>query len=295
MRKSLKYILHKTGDWTVNILFAICMFCVIAVFLIIFVFSSFKIPSNSMEPALVTGDNILECKTIIGPRLFDVTKFLENKQTDIYRLPGLRKIKRNDVLVFNFPHPHDWQKIEMDIGKYYIKRCIALPGDTLSIQNGFYRISGVTDTIGNVAAQKRLSKRNPETLESGVLNGFPLHPDFPWTILSFGPLYIPKKGDSIPMNPENAILYRKIIEWEQHASLKTEGNTFNLDDRPLHSYTFEKNYYFMGGDRVEDSQDSRYWGFLPEEYIVGKAWIIWKSVDPYEDKFRWKRFLKMIN
>lgn len=295
MRISIKNILNETGKWIVNILFAVCMFSVITVFFIVFVFSSFKIPSNSMEPALITGDNILVCKPIIGARLFDVIKLLDNEQTSIYRVPGFRKVKRNDILVFNFPHPHDWQKIEMDIQKYYIKRCIALPGDTLSIQNGFYRVNGVTDTLGNLAAQKRLSRRNPESIESGVLNGFPYHSDFPWTILSFGPLYVPKKGDSIALNPENAVLYRKIIEWEQGASLQTEENKFSLGNRTLHTYTFEKNYYFMGGDRVEDSQDSRYWGFLPEEYIVGKAWIIWKSVDMYENEFRWKRFLKMIN
>lgn len=295
MKIPIKNIFQEAGKWVVNILFTVCMLCVALVFFIVFVFSSFKIPSNSMEPALITGDNILVCKLIIGPRLFDVSKSIENKQTPIFRLPGLRKIKRNDVLVFNFPHPHDWLKIEMNIQKYYIKRCIGLPGDTLSIQNGFYRINGVTDTLGNVAAQKRLSRRNPETIESGVLNGFPYHPDFPWTILSFGPLYIPKKGDSIAMNPENAVLYRKIIEWEQGTGLQTEGDRFSLNNRPLQTYTFEKNYYFMGGDRVEDSQDSRYWGFLPEEYVVGKAWIIWKSVDTYENDFRWKRFLKMIN
>jgi signal peptidase I len=67
-----------------------------------------------------------------------------------------------------------------------------------------------------------------------------------------------------------------------------------MNGQPLASYYFQKNYYFMSGDYTEDSQDSRYWGLTPEEYIVGKAAFIWKSVDRNTGKFRWKRFLKKI-
>jgi signal peptidase I len=65
-----------------------------------------------------------------------------------------------------------------------------------------------------------------------------------------------------------------------------------LNGKPLNTYQFQKNYYFMAGDQVEGSQDSRYWGLLPEEYIVGKAWIIRESTDPYTGKFKWDRFKK---
>lgn len=295
MKESVKNIFTKITTWTINILFWICMLVMGVVFLMVFGFSSFKIPSDSMEPTLITGDNILICKPIIGPRIFSLTDVLDNKQATVYRLPGLRKIRRNDVLVFNFPHPNDWQKIEMDARKYYIKRCVGLPGDTLSIQNGFFRVAGVDELLGNIAAQEQLSQRNPESIEQGVLNSFPYHSDLPWSIKSFGPLYIPRKGDNIPINPVNAILYRKLIEWEQGAVLHTEGNQVSLDNQPLQSYTFTKNYYFMAGDRTENSQDSRYWGFLPEDHIAGVAWIVWRSVNKYDDSFRWSRFLKKIN
>lgn len=69
---------------------------------------------------------------------------------------------------------------------------------------------------------------------------------------------------------------------------------FSLNGEPIREYRFLKNYYFMAGDKGLNSQDSRYWGLLPEEYIVGKAAFVWKSVDPYTGKLRWDRFMKKI-
>lgn len=100
----------------------------------VFLFSSFRIPSDSMSPALQKGDCVLVWKPIVGARLFNLHRSLQLEQTEIYRLPGFRKIRRNDVVVFNFPHPNDWSRMEMHIMKYYIKRCIGLPGDTVSIK-----------------------------------------------------------------------------------------------------------------------------------------------------------------
>ena len=97
------------------------------------------------------------------------------------------------------------------------------------------------------------------------------------------------------MNRTNFILYKKLIEWEQQGTIEYKDSTSFLNGRPIDGYRFLKNYYFMAGDNGMNSQDSRYWGMLPEEYIVGKAWIIWKSVDPYTETFRWKRFMKIIH
>lgn len=120
----------------------------------VFVFASFRIPSDSMSPGLREGDFVLVWKPVVGARLFNLNKSLNLEQTDIYRLPGFRNIKRNDVVVFNFPHPNDWNHIEMHIMKYYIKRCIGLPGDTLSIRKGMFKVKGVDIPLGNVASQK---------------------------------------------------------------------------------------------------------------------------------------------
>ena len=153
----------------VDVLFAVCMtlFLLVALYVLalVFLYATFRIPSRSMYPVLEEGDRVLVWKPILGARLFDVGKSLDGEQTKIYRLPGLRKVKRNDVLVFNFPHPDSWSRIEMHILKYYIKRCIALPGDTLSIRDGMFRVSGVDGPLGNADFPVRL----PDRLE---------HPEF---------------------------------------------------------------------------------------------------------------------
>lgn len=85
-----------------------------------------------------------------------------------------------------------------------------------------------------------------------------------------------------------------MIEWERQERLKCKNNHVYIGDRILSEYCFQKNYYFMAGDKVENSKDSRYWGLLPEEYIVGKACRIWKSVDENRGAVRWDRIWKTI-
>ena len=288
-QKHIRNLINKAVD----IVFWSCMVTVLWFTLQVFLFSSFKIPSDSMEPELTIGDNILVLKPTIGPRVFNLFASMRNEQTEIYRIPGIKKIQRNDILVFNFPHPNSWNKIEMHILKYYIKRCVGLPSDTLSIQNGFFHVKGIETSLGNMESQNKIA--TTEQFEDGIFHSFPFDSIISWNIKDFGPLYIPGKGDSITLNQTNCRLYRKLIEWEQQGSLQYKDSTIFLNGTPINGYRFQKNYYFMAGDNGMNSQDSRYWGLLPEEYIVGKAWIIWKSVDPYTDKFRWDRFLKIIH
>ncbi|WP_106827785.1 signal peptidase I [Parabacteroides pacaensis] len=259
----------------------------------ILLFATFKIPSNSMTPELTMGDYILVWKPVIGPRLFDLFASMRNEQTEIYRIPGYKKIKRNDILVFNFPYPRSADKMEMHILKYYIKRCVGLPGDTLSIRNGFYHIGGIQTPLGNMDSQRKIAAT--KIFQKETFQSFPFDSIIAWNIKDFGPLYVPGKGDSITLNHTNFKLYKKQIEWEQQGSLQYKESTAFLNGNPINGYRFQKNYYFMAGDNGLDSQDSRYWGLLPEEYIVGKAWIIWKSYDPFTGKFRWERFLKVIH
>lgn len=275
------------------------MFGVAVLFLIfllmqVFLFTSFKIPSDSMEPCLEAGDNVLVFKLIPGPRLFNLFDSLKEKQVDISRLPGIRRIRHNDVVVFNFPHPYTWDKIEMHIMKYYIKRCIGLPGDTIGIQNGMFVLNGQTDKVGNIKSQRSIAQTKSDNFEDGVFNAFPFDSIIGWNIKDFGPLYIPRKGDRIEMNHTNFHLYHKLIAWEQKMEVTYQNSQTYLDNSPLNSYTIQKNYYFMAGDKGENSQDSRYWGLLPEEYIVGKAWFIWKSIDPNTGKLRLGRIGKML-
>lgn len=138
-----------------------CSFCIIVVVgmvMQLFVLTSFKIPSDSMEPSLLAGDYILVDKCSKGARLFDVSAALEKKEVKIHRMPGWRKFKRNDVLVFNFPYPGSWDSIAFDVMSYYVKRCIAVPGDTLEIKDCHYRVKGYNGCLGNTAAQDKLQK-----------------------------------------------------------------------------------------------------------------------------------------
>ena len=295
--------MNKKGGNTINIFINIIV-CIIGIgsilfiafiFIQVFCFSSFKIPSDSMEPSLEAGDNIVVCKPIIGARIFNIFASLRNEQTKIYRLPGLQEIQRDDIIVFNFPCPNQWNKIEMHILKYYVKRCVGLPGDTVSIENGIFKIKGYEGIVGNYTSQVALSKRKNETFETEVFRCFPYDATFNWNIKTFGPLYIPKAGNSIHMNQSNYILYKKYSEWEQQKELNIRGNNIFLGEESINTYQFSKNYYFVAGDNGENSQDSRYWGLLPEEYIVGKAWIVWKSIDPYTGKIRWKRLFNPVN
>lgn len=115
-------------DWILNCVLIIFGFVSVWFLLQVFFFTSFRIPSDSMEPELVAGDCVFVNKLLMGPRLFNLSASMKGEQVDIYRLSGLQKLHRDDVLVFNFPHPDRWDKIEMHIMKYYIKRCIGLPG-----------------------------------------------------------------------------------------------------------------------------------------------------------------------
>ena len=236
-QKHIRNLINKAVD----IVFWSCMVTVLWFTLQVFLFSSFKIPSDSMEPELTIGDNILVLKPTIGPRVFNLFASMRNEQTEIYRIPGIKKIQRNDILVFNFPHPNSWNKIEMHILKYYIKRCVGLPSDTLSIQNGFFHVKGIETSLGNMESQNKIA--TTEQFEDGIFHSFPFDSIISWNIKDFGPLYIPGKGDSITLNQTNCRLYRKLIEWEQQGSLQYKDSTIFLNGTPINGYRFQKNYY----------------------------------------------------
>ena len=262
----------------------------------LFCLASFKIPSDSMEPSLVAGDYVLVDKLSTGARLFDVADALDGKEVDIFRMPGWRGFRHNDVLVFNFPYPGRWDSIAFDVLTYYVKRCVAVPGDTLEIRDTRYRVSGFDGIPGNVQAQERLGNLISSGMaeEMGMsLRCFPDDARIGWTIQEFGPLYVPAKGGVAEMDARNGMLYRNLIEWEQKKKLRVRGDTVWLGDSVIRSYRFREDYYFVSGDRLSNSQDSRYWGLLPEPFIVGRAVRIWKSVD-YRGKTRWGRVWKRV-
>ncbi len=162
-----------------------------------------------MEPTLKDGDRILVNKMINGARLFDVFAVLNNEDVVIHRTPGLGNFKRNDILVFNFPYQMNrWDSVRFDVMQYYVKRCIALPGDTLEIRGGFYKIRGCDEQLGNYSAQHDLANLDHPEQYGIVVSTFPYDKQIGWTICEFGPLPIPKKEQTVMMNRTNCLLYR---------------------------------------------------------------------------------------
>ena len=290
----MKYPFLKYADKLLSIAFCLCVLLVVYFFLQTTAIASFSIPTDSMQPSLLPGDNILVNKSIIGARIFNIWEAAEEKEVAIHRLPGLGKVKRNDVLVFHYPYPHKNDSLSMHLLKYYVKRCIALPGDTMGIRKGHYYIKGIDEPIGNIQAQKRIEKLQKENARGIVMDTYPWDKYIDWTIQDFGPLHVPARGQTVAMDSTAVKLYRNLVEWEQKEKLTYQGKDVFLGDSLIQEYRFQENYYFMGGDYMENSKDSRYWGLLPEPYIVGVATRIWKSVDKFTGKIRWNRVMKKI-
>ena len=269
-----------------KVCFCISAFFILWVTLQVTTWTSFRVPSHSMYPALMPGDYILVNKWMMGARIFDVWDAIDGKEVEISRLPGIRKAERNDVLVFHYPYPDRHDSLSMDMLLYYVKRCIALSGDTVEIRKGSYWINGTRKD--RRWAQRDLGMEPPSGDErqwSAALG---------WTVQQLGPLLVPGRGCHITMDTLEVKKYGLLIAWEQKKPLTVRNGHVYLGDSLIQSYRFRENYYFMGGDNLDNSKDSRYWGLVPEVYIVGVATKIWKSVDKTTGKMRWNRIMKNI-
>lgn len=126
---------------------------------------------------------------------------------------------------------------------------------------------------------------------------FPHSAFFPWTEDNYGPVYVPEQGVTVELNTLNLPLYERIITAYEGNKLEVRNDSIYINDFLVESYTFQMNYYFVLGDNRHNSRDSRYWGFVPENHIIGKAVMIWLSVDkskPFYKGIRWDRVLKRI-
>lgn len=301
---------------------------------------------------------------------------------DYRRLKGCRHVQRGDYVVFNFPNgdtvlskapADDYYAVCRTAGKsyaianygpikvrpadkkdHYVKRCVAVAGDTLEVRDGQVYINseaqtvwpGVQNTYSVVTNGSRINAKTIEKLGLNVselwydanLPGYPrmaltaamleevrtlpnvtqitqnndvYPPDYPdsyllifpfkesfkWTRDNFGPLWIPSKGATVELTAANLPLYERLIRDYEHHTLEASGDVIRIDGQEVSSYTFGQDYYFMMGDNRHNSLDSRYWGFVPEDHIVGRPAVIWLSTDAgksFPKNIRWRRFFKFV-
>ena len=221
----------------------------------------FIIKGHSMEPTLYGGRAVYVNKLIAGPRVFTDFDF-SKPQLHCLRLPGLRDVRVGDFVVYNSPGGKGPGKIGFKVNYVYAKRCAACPGDTLSIVDSRY-VNSRTGSIGVPPQNEERLKQMPDSLLLRLkclrAGQFAQMQD-EWTVKDFGPVAVPRKGMSVTLSPEAANIYSRVIEYETgRPASELAGQV----------YTFAKDYYFFVGDNVCDSRDSRYDGFVPEDFIIG--------------------------
>lgn len=253
-------------SWVKTIVSALLIVMVINGLLI----ASFVVPTGSMENEVMAGDFLFVNKFIYGGSSPQTIPFF-NTPLPYFRLPGLRDPQKGDVIVFIFPGNHN--EIEASEFQYYLKRCVATAGDTLQVKNKQVYINGAPQpTPRNAKFTNTVSEP-----DAGVF------PDFAggarFSRDNWGPMRIPKKGDVIPLNDSTYPMYQVFIQREGH-QIDRIGQLINVDGKPANAYKVQRDYVFGMGDNRDNSLDSRYWGFVPVENVVGTPLFVYWSWDP---------------
>jgi signal peptidase I len=151
--------------------------------------------------------------------------------------------------------------------------------------------------IANVLEVRQNIDVYPPDYPESSLMIFPFSENYKWTRDNYGPIYIPAAGDTISLSIENLPLYERVISVYEGHKLEIKDGDIYIDGVLSQTYTFEMDYYFMMGDNRHNSLDSRYWGFVPEDHIVGEPKVIWFSTDrnkSFPRNIRWNRLLKFV-
>ena len=158
-----------------------------------------------------------------------------------------------------------------------------------------YHFPMTEDTREKIKKVKGVIKVKIEPASAGG-DVFPLGGHKPWNRDNFGPIYIPKKGVTITLNAYNLPIYKRIIGTYEHNKLELKNKLIYINGKPSTTYKFKMDYYWMMGDNRHNSADSRYWGFVPEDHIVGRPVRVWLSLNKdkgwFDGKIRWNRFFK---
>ncbi|GAB4300489.1 MAG: signal peptidase I [Ignavibacteriaceae bacterium] len=265
-------------------------YAAIAAFIIItFVIQNTRIPTGSMEDTILVGDFVLVNKFIYGATSPRYIPFTEIK-LPYFRLPAFKDPEPTDIVVFEFPGNRDQLQAD-ELGVNYVKRCIGTPGDTILIIDKVVFVNGKEFWIppfikyyggrnGNLYRPVPRGQANPRIFPKGM----------PWNEDNYGPLIVPYKGYTIPLTDSNVEQWRTIIDREYGKRVvDIKNGVVTIEGIPVSSYTFKKDYYFMMGDNRDDSLDSRFWGFVPDDMIVGQAFITlfsWDRNIPFSQLFK---------
>jgi signal peptidase I len=359
------------GEWVSSIVFAI----VAATLVHTYFMQPYTIPTSSLEKSLLVGDFLFVSKfhygartpmtTVAAPMVHDslplakVKSYFKKPQLPYFRIPGFQDIKRNEIVVFNWPVDtvrffRDYSKIHIDkpIDKKsnYVKRCVGIPGDSLEIKDGYIFINGERTQLPDRAKPQYfhnvtvLNGFNPNSLItrygstefSPMQNGtiivnltdknaqklknnpyvksvikdlspkgnfdqtvFPHNEQYKWSKDNYGPIYIPEEGKTVELNAKSLPFYKRIIEVYENNNLTINGDEIFINGKLATSYTFKQNYYWMMGDNRHNSEDARYWGYVPFDHVVGKPVFVWFSWDSNAqglgNKIRWKRVFTTVH
>ncbi len=169
--------------------------------------------------------------------------------------------------------------------------------DAANTLKGYSNIKSIKPNISPKGVSDPNNPVFPNKYPINVLQNFKL-PDYKWNVDNFGPIIIPKKGWTVKLNNTTFPLYERCIEIYENNKVQVAGNDILINGKKTDTYTFKMNYYWMMGDNRHDSEDSRFWGFVPEDHIVGKALFIWMSFDDnasFLNKIRWSRLFRGVD
>ena len=177
---------------------------------------------------------------------------------------------------------------------HHIKRIIAGPGDTLQIINKKIFVNGIEKFLPSTAKHS-FNNTKPKGVEAEGI----FYKGSGWNSDNYGPIVVPSEGDTIPINPQNIHIWKQLIVLEYNdLVVREEGSVVTIDDKPAQYYVVQKDHYFVIGDNFDNSRDSRYFGFVNEDLILGKVMFIYWSMDPYGknksffSRIRWNRIFK---
>jgi signal peptidase I len=262
---------------------------------------------------------------------------------DVIRELGNGNVDSGRQLVLGDPNSYPIILHPPDKQENYIKRCVAIPGDTIQLKNQVVYIDGKAQSLPPESETRYVVKTHGQPLDETVMqdeydldvsdpselsqtnnpneyqmqltarardkmlkNGvavsitpvidstqavWPYSPLAPWKLDNYGPLFIPRRGATIPLDPTNYAIYQRAIRVYEGNKFEMRDGKYFLNDQEVHSYTFHYNYYWMMGDNRHESQDSRLWGMVPETMIVGEASLIWMS---WGKGVRWSRLFRKI-